>query len=62
MQNDKNITSEFLALVYAPPAYKLTLNEIETNLNRITHVLKHTKVLRDTEVLQLKQFNPYKND
>jgi hypothetical protein len=56
MQNDKNNYNDFLHLVYAPPVYKLTLKEIEVNLNLITNLLKNESVLTEAEVLQLKQY------
>lgn len=54
MQNDKNI-NEFLALVYAPPAYfnKMSIAELRTDANRVQILLLTCNNITSAEREQL---------
>jgi len=56
MQNDKNINNEFLALVYGPPAYELTLSEIKEYIKRIDVLLTMDKSFTAAEINQLNTY------
>lgn len=59
MQNDKNIKNEFLALVYGPPAYELTLDEIKEYIKRIDVLLNLEKSFTPSEINQLNKYADY---
>jgi hypothetical protein len=59
MQNDKNINNEFLALVYGPPAYELTLSEIKEYIKRIDVLLTMDKSFTAAEINQLNKYADY---